>query len=94
MSIADYQARLVGGCISMLRDLQLPSSFTIRKAIKHVLEIGEVKVQVNDLIVTDESQQQQEQQMLHGAQVVTSLKERQAEPEPTPTVGADADNDT
>jgi hypothetical protein len=29
---------------------------------------------------------------LHGAQAVTSLKERQAEPEPTPTVGADADN--
>jgi hypothetical protein len=96
MSIADYQARLVGGCcISMSRNPQLPCSFIITKAIKHVLKSGEVKVQVNDLIVTDESQQQQEeQQMLHGAQAVTSLKERQAEAEPTPAVGADADNDT
>jgi len=92
MSIADYQARLVGGCIYMSRDLQLPRSLIITNAIKHVLETGDVKVQVNDLIVTDESQQQQEEQMLHGAQVVTSLKERQAEPEPTPTVGADAGN--
>lgn len=27
---------------------------------------------------------------LQGAQAVTKLKERQAEPEPTPTIGADA----
>jgi hypothetical protein len=93
MSLAYSQARLVGRCISVSRDLQLPGSFIITKAKEHVLETGKVKVRVNDLIVTHESQQQQEK-MLHGAQAVTSLKERQAEAEPTPTVGADADNDT
>jgi hypothetical protein len=83
MSLAYSQTRLVGECISVSRDLQLPRNFIITKAIKHVLETSEVDVQVNDLIVPDESEQQQdEQQILHGAQAVTSLKERQAEPEP------------
>jgi hypothetical protein len=61
MTLGYFQARLVSGCISVSRDLQLPRSFIITKAIKHVLETGEVKVRVNDLIVTDESQQQQEE---------------------------------